>query len=611
MSTFRQAARPPLRSLTISDGSGRYLSGALGIVSLIFVLPFLHPHHQAPISTFYQEWVAAVLIVLAAGLMLLSFGSRALPLPESSWLPLMLAGIVGLQVRLDHAASSYHATLYTGYLFLTILGMAMGRSLRDRLGRGRCVYAFAWACTLGALASSLAAVFQLHDIGVEYGLVFPNQGRVTGNLAQANQFTAYLWFGVASGAYLGVMRKLHPAIAVATVCVLLLISFLSGSRGNVVFALALGAMCSVFRYKGLIGSKDYRYLVSGVVFYVVAYLFVPAWLRELGLYSGYTLAERTANELSGSSQRAWIWWLGGQGFLSNPLIGVGIGKLPWFAYTSAPWGPEGYDEYVPEHAHNIFLHLGAELGIAAPVLVAGVMAWWLIALLRRGLESEHLWLLMCLAILFIYANVEYPLWFAYFLLPAAIMMGLSSAPHSPSALALRMAPVAGIMVMALTVGLASMYRDFVKIERVVLQLTFQGVSSHRLFLDEGTKRTLGEVPVWSPLGHYVTFIEMMTAPLERAGESDSVVARCDRVLRMAPGYLSAKKCTMLFALNGEIEKARYHLKQTAAAYPGRQKDLASSLRELAEDEPAVALLAREFEQSIATRMDAKLFGALN
>ena len=80
---------------------------------------------------------------------------------------------------------------------------------------------------------------------------------------------------------------------------------------------------------------------------------------------------------------------------------------------------------------------------------------------------------------------------------------------------------------------------------------------------------------------------------------------------MAPGYLSAKKCTMLFALNGDIEKARYHLKQTAAAYPGRQKDLASSLQELAEDEPAVAVLAQEFEQGMATRMDAKPLRVVN
>src|SRR5690606_32076970 len=77
-----------------------------------------------------------------------------------------------------------------------------------------------------------------------------------------------------------------------------------------------------------------------------------------------------------------------------------------------------------EHAHNIFIHLLAETGIAgALLLLAGVWAW-LRGFQWRNITPEGWWLLALLAIIGIHSLLEYPLWYAYFLGPVALLLGV-------------------------------------------------------------------------------------------------------------------------------------------------------------------------------------------
>ena len=58
-------------------------------------------------------------------------------------------------------------------------------------------------------------------------------------------------------------------------------------------------------------------------------------------------------------------------FISNPIIGVGIGN---WKISSIFYDREDIDGYiVPYHAHSDFIQLGAELGIIGFILYLGIL----------------------------------------------------------------------------------------------------------------------------------------------------------------------------------------------------------------------------------------------
>src|SRR5512140_3586166 len=96
-----------------------YLS--LALCGVMWVLPFLNYYHQYPLTTFYQEWSAAVL-GLAAMLLLLTRGYwQAAEIPRIVLLPIAMMLLVVIQYALGKTAYLGQALLYTLYLMWAAL----------------------------------------------------------------------------------------------------------------------------------------------------------------------------------------------------------------------------------------------------------------------------------------------------------------------------------------------------------------------------------------------------------------------------------------------------------------------------------------------------------
>jgi hypothetical protein len=105
----------------------------------------------------------------------------------------------------------------------------------------------------------------------------------------------------------------------------------------------------------------------------------------------------------------------------SPWLGIGFNQLN-FAWTLTPLPQRSGDVF--DHAHNLPLHVAAELGIPGTLLLSSLL---LGALLLAALRSTASWRWIAIGIVGVslwQSLFEYPMWFAHFLLPVAAIGAL-------------------------------------------------------------------------------------------------------------------------------------------------------------------------------------------
>jgi O-antigen ligase len=128
----------------------------------------------------------------------------------------------------------------------------------------------------------------------------------------------------------------------------------------------------------------------------------------------------------------------------QPWLGVGWGEFN-FAWTLTPF-PDRPTAFF-DHTHDLPLQFMVELGVPLALLVLGCMLVALFAGMRRawatrgpaGLGARAAWVMVVM--IGIHSLDEYPLWYVYFLLPAAwawgFALGSGPAPRAPESTVLR------------------------------------------------------------------------------------------------------------------------------------------------------------------------------
>ena len=112
---------------------------------------------------------------------------------------------------------------------------------------------------------------------------------------------------------------------------------------------------------------------------------------------------------------------------AQPWLGVGFGEFN-FAWTLTPLPDRPLAFF--DHTHNLPLQLAVELGLPLAALLLALLAWALWLAWRRcravagpmGAALRAAFVMVLLMAL--HSQLEYPLWYAHFLLPTALAWGL-------------------------------------------------------------------------------------------------------------------------------------------------------------------------------------------
>lgn len=248
-------------------------------------------------------------------------------------------------------------------------------------------------------------------------------GRAVGNLRQPNHLsTLALWSTVALVPLLANAKQRAAGIWVgALFCLFVLTIELSASRTGILGVIVLSAWGALDRR---LPRACRTLLLSSLLIYAIGWLGMSEWAHHTQHTFG---AEARLHESSDiSSSRFPVWKETLALIRANPWTGVGFGDFN-FAWTLTPFPgrpPEFFD-----HCHNIVLQLLVELGIplgGTIIVLLAIALWqayrraWSVAG-ARGVGYRAAFVMVLLVM--IHSLLEYPLWYAYFLLPTAWAWG--------------------------------------------------------------------------------------------------------------------------------------------------------------------------------------------
>lgn len=404
----------------------------LGLLVGVVLAPLL-AYNQTPSATLYNQ--------------LLAFAGFGLAM-----LGLALDGSLRRGWRLDGAslallvmlATALSAPLINGLpwsMALTSLAMLGGALLVLQLGRAvRADHresVLTWFCValLGAgLLSVIVCLVQMFFPTLADGNVIARSGlvgRAVGNMRQPNHLASLLMWACVAAVWLAQARWRAPGFGqqrrgdiawLGLVLFLLVFSVLLSASRTGMIGVGLLALWGIFDRRLRAGSR--WALAMTPVMWAISWGLVAAWTHAHGDAFG---AESRLAEGAGSPSRLAI-LSNAWGLLQRyPWTGTGWGDFN-LAWTMTPF-PDRPTAFF-DHTHNLAMQLLVEMGLPLGLLTLGLLLWGAWRALRRAWRDTGAatrCAFMLVAMIGLHSLFEYPLWYAYFLLPAAFALGLSLA----------------------------------------------------------------------------------------------------------------------------------------------------------------------------------------
>ncbi len=374
-------------------------------------------------------------------------------------------------------------------------------------------------------------------------------GRAVGNLRQPNHLATLLLWSAAAVVPLLEMLALRRHVAIkATLCALFAAMLfgivLTGSRTGLVGVGMLVAWGLLDRRL----SRTARGLLLASPLICAASWMLLGWLSS-ALDAGAVGAATRLGESQDYSSGRWSIWRDTLTLIAqHPWFGVGFGEFN-FAWTLTPF-PDRNPQFF-DHTHNLPLHLAVELGIPLALLVLGLLVWGLWQAFDRsrrvegsdGVARRAAFVMVLLMAL--HSQLEYPLWYAYFLLPTAFAWGLCLSDPAPNDAApeRRGAPWMAVAGVVMIVAAAVTVWDY----RKVVAIFSPPIDSTETLAD----RIVEGRHSWF-FAHHADYALVTT--IDGAGTLPGVFER-------APHFLLDTRLMMAWAnglaAQGDIERARY------------------------------------------------------
>jgi O-antigen ligase len=575
--------------MAILDHSDRpnFLRASILLTGLAWTLPFLQPYHRFPLTSFYSEWLAFAL-GLAAALPLLGRNAwRDAAVPLIALAPLGLAALLTLQVALDRVPYAEQAFTAGLYLLWAALMAVLGHVLGRRMALDSIAGTLAWFLLVGGLVHALIGLVQHYHISTPFDFMVASKkwAAVYGNLGQSNHYAAYITLSLASVVYL--YGRGHLAGAIASVCaaLYLVVLALAGSRSSWLYlAMLMGFALVLYRLRRDVASRRLVVFACWLLPGFIAadrLVTLPFLMPEESLLT-VTSAENLFQMASGIRPRLVLWSEAWQMFLAAPVLGAGFGQFAWhhFLYQAAYGAPAASGLF--NHSHNIVLQLLAETGIAGALIIVGAVLAWVAGLRRVRFDLEWWWLLALLAVIGIHSLLEYPLWYSYFLGPAALLLGLGAQRSLSVRFSGAVRAAVAVVLLAGCVNLVAVipaYRDF---ERLVFRA---GPRAPQPSSDEAFAQALMTVhsePLLRPYVELAIAYGVSVDP-ERLGDRLALVTRA---MHFVPVEVVVYRQALLLALAGDADAARAQLERSLRVYPSERAAVVAELKNLVRRYPA-------------------------
>lgn len=404
-------------------------------------LVFLLPNHYSPWLNSHQEFgVALALLPLLAWAAL----SRH-AMPTLAWSAVGLALVPLLQIALGQlyfSGDGWMGVLYLlGFAFAVHAGSVVVR--KDILGKTvaleRLTPILGGILVAGIVSVAVAAHqwLMLGRLSV-FVIDMPPGGRPFANFAQPNHLATLLLLAIAGLIFIWESGKLQAVSALATALLLVFGVVMTGSRSVFITVVWLVPAYALLRRRCRLRTSPLAF-VGMLGFYLVATFSWPAVNNALLLSDSVSTA---VDRMATPGIRSVFWMSMLDAISRAPWVGYGWGQIGLAQTVTALDYPATYSFF--DSAHNLILDLALWNGVPVAMLVTLGLFAWLVGQIRQCRDPLAWALLVAIGAVFSHAMVEYPLNYAFFLLPIGVLMGALTAIHPSSFSWLSFTPLGGV-----------------------------------------------------------------------------------------------------------------------------------------------------------------------
>jgi O-antigen ligase len=429
--------------------------------------------------------------------------------------------------------------------------VVLGASIAaENNGSSRLCTALACAYLFAGMISVVLATAQFQ--GVEEALmpfVMPmthspdSVVRPFANIAQPNHLALILCIAMVSIWWLHQFDRLRAKVAIGAVLSLLWGLALTQSRIGWIIVPVFAALCLLWRGKPDFRQVSGRLIIGLVLTYAILVVALPfISLSLLGLSS--VSVDQRIGPYTGS-ERLILFQQALQISLSNPWFGAG-----WYEFGTQQLkiGSDFAPSIYADHAHNIVLNFAAELGWPITLMVFGTFVYWFYAsFFRRQISREAGFAVLFFAAVSVHSLVEYPLWYAYVLLPTALMIGMVHQERL-GAKEIRLPRLCLIALFFLmTFGMVGVAQDY----RRIVKGAWAGEMGTRGFT---FSEFSAEKPAFTLFPQYYDYIRFSKIDI-RSGMPPEEIAFGERVAKSFGTFPILANMALIYALNDRPDDA--------------------------------------------------------
>ena len=434
------------------------------------------------------------------------------------------------------------STLYLGGLMLALLVGAAW----ERWQPSQCAEFLFLTVLIGATVSLLIQLQQWLqvDTGMAFWFFLPSPPlRFFGNLGQPNQLASLMCLGLLACAWLHERGRLAGWLAWGWAALLAIGLALTESRTTWVVVLLTLTALIVLRKRLTIKWN----LMTSVLSWAAVFGLCVIALPHVNLWLGRATELRPLRSISTFDLRLEFW----------AKLWEALSRQPWFGYG---WMQTSFAQFSPDpyaivtggtirHAHNLLMDLGVELGFPLSLVVISVLMMWVISSVRRVKQQEQLWMMLFVAVLGVHAMLEFPLHYAYFLLPFGMMLGALNENLRFKPLT-RTKPWVTTVVMAMAgLGLLITVRDYLHIEEDFFALRFE----QQRLAKAADRPTSYKVLALTHLDDMMWLARVDPAKTHTEHDLD----RALRTMKLLPSLIANYKLAAMYAFAGQPKQAEY------------------------------------------------------
>lgn len=432
----------------------------INIILLIISFSFLIPNHYPPWTSAWNEGMAIVGVFF----LIIYIASENWKKTPISWHLTTIAGLClstiwvqNFNGKILFSGDAFVASMYIGIWFLAVLAGSFLASPTNSHSNPMNAMTASWSgVAMVSVGIALAQWTGALSLGI-YAADLPPSARPFGNLAQPNHFSTLCFLGLCGLLWLRQQNIIQGVAFWLAAAFLLWGMVMSQSRTGWVQMFFLVAWGLAMRNRASLCLSRLQFLLLGTMF-VAGVVLWPVASEALFLSPGRGLDEKMS---AGIRLPYWwamldalsheLWW--GYGW---EQVGMAQHRI---ALDHSPMGT--YFQY----SHNFIIDLLLWNGTVVGGFLVFVICWWFISHIFSCQNANVTLLLAALAGIFIHGLLEYPLAYAYFLIPVGIIMGAVDRLSSVSKVAISF-PRWSVMLGALSCSALFIIAaiDYIKVE---------------------------------------------------------------------------------------------------------------------------------------------------